>query len=316
MTLVSDDRQLGAALRYPFPWTDVAAVAAGVESLGYQGLFLPESAGRDALVTLGALAAETTRIRLGTGVLAMAERTAALTAMGAATVQERSGGRLVLGLGTGPPGPGALGKLRELVVTVRSLLNGATVETSGRRVRLWLVPATPPPIWISALGPEAVRAAGEIADGVLLNWCTPERVRRAKDEIAMGADAAGRDPSELTVAVYIRACIGDDERAVSEALRSATGEYASIPAYARQLAGLGLGAEAKAAAAAHAAGRPGDVPAALVDALCVKGDPSTARSAVDGFREAGADLPIVYPVADGDDQVGSVFGTLRALASA
>ncbi len=314
MTLVSDDRQLGAALRYPFPWTDVAAVASEAESLEYRGLFLPESVGRDALVTLGALAAETSRLRLGTGILAMGARTAALTAMGAATVQERSGGRLVLGLGTGPPGPGALRRLRELVGTLRNLLDGETVETSGRRVRLWLVPSPPPPIWISALGPNAVRAAGEIADGVLLNWCTPERVRRATEEIAEGAEAAGRDPGEVTVAVYVRACIGDDEQAVSEALRSATGEYASIPAYSRQLATLGLGAEAEAAAAAHAAGRPGDVPAALVDAVCASGDASAARSALDAYREAGADLPIVYPVAAGDDRVGSVLGTLRTLA--
>jgi len=136
MTLVSDDRQLGAALRYPFPWTDVAAVASEAESLEYRGLFLPESVGRDALVTLGALAAETSRLRLGTGILAMGARTAALTAMGAATVQERSGGRLVLGLGTGPPGPGALRRLRELVGSTTTAWMPTTesrpIRTPGR----------------------------------------------------------------------------------------------------------------------------------------------------------------------------------------
>jgi alkanesulfonate monooxygenase SsuD/methylene tetrahydromethanopterin reductase-like flavin-dependent oxidoreductase (luciferase family) len=316
MTLVSHDRQLGAALRYPFSWRDVVAVATEAESLGYDGLFLPESVGRDALVTLGALATQTSRLRLGTGILAMGTRTPGSTAMGAATVQELSGGRLVLGLGTGSPGPGALTRLREMVDVVRRLLSGETVETSGRRVRLWLVPATPPPIWISALGPNAVRTAGEIADGVLLNWCTPERVRRARIEIATGATAAGRDPAEVTVGVYVRCCIGDDERSVGDALRTATGEYASIPAYARQLATLGLGVEAEAAAAAHAAGRPDDVPAALVEAVCVSGDPSAARGALEAYGEAGADLPIVYPVAAGDDPVASVLGTLGALAPA
>ena len=120
----------------------------------------------------------------------MDARTSRLAAMAAATVQERSGGRHILGVGTGGSAPGALGRLR--------------ATTSKRSASWW--PAAPPaptlrlplpapvPIWIAALGPKAVRLAGEIADGVILNWCTPERVAEARDAIRAAAGEAGRDP--------------------------------------------------------------------------------------------------------------------------
>ncbi len=232
--------------------------------------------------------------------------------MAAATVQERSAGRLVLGIGTGPAVPGALDRLRNLVLTIRRLLAGEAVESEGRTLRLSLIPEDPLPIWMSALGPRAMRVAGEVADGVLLNWCTPERVRAARTAIQEGAAAAGRDPADVTVAVYVRASLGASDEACMRAVRTAAGEYASYPAYGRQFALMGLGAEAERAAEAHAAGRPDDVPERLVRSVALLGDPFAARERLDAYREAGADLPVVYPVATGDDPIGSVARTLIA----
>ena len=76
------------------------------EDAGFDALFLPEVGARDTLATLAALAGETSRLRLGTGVVPLPSRSPALLAIAAATVQELSGGRLLLGLGTGPSGPG------------------------------------------------------------------------------------------------------------------------------------------------------------------------------------------------------------------
>lgn len=308
-----DLRQRGTAfaIRDPLPWKDLCEIVQAAEQTGYRALFLPEIRERDAMVTLGMLAGEARDLSLGTGVLPMRVRATQLTAMAAATVQERSSGRLILGLGTGDVRSGALDELRETVNEVRALLAGETVERDGRRVTLTLVPATSVPIWIAALGPKAMRLAGEVADGVLLNWCPPERVGFARTQIAQGAEAAGRDPDAVAIAVYVRSWAGEDESEAMPALKAMAGLYASMPAYRRQFEQVGLGRQAGVAAQAHRAERPQDVPEVLVRAVCALGD--QARDRFEAFREAGADLPVVYPVAAGA-AAPSIERTIVALA--
>lgn len=308
-----DVRQRGTAfaIRDALPWKDLCEIVRAAEQTGYRALFLPEIFERDALVTLGMLAGETRDLMLGTGVLPMRARTTLLTAMAAATVQERSNGRLILGLGTGHAGRGALDELREKVLEVRALLAGETVEREERRPNLTLVPSVTVPIWISALGPKAMRLAGEIADGVLLNWCPPERVGLARKQIAHGAEAAGRDPDAIVVAVYVRSWVGDDDAEAMPALKAMAGLYASMPPYRRQFEQVGLGRQAGVAAQAHRAGRPDDVPEVLIRAVCALGD--GARDRIQAFRDAGADLPVVYPVSAGP-AAASIERTIVALA--
>jgi alkanesulfonate monooxygenase SsuD/methylene tetrahydromethanopterin reductase-like flavin-dependent oxidoreductase (luciferase family) len=307
-------RGTALALRDPLPWAEFQGLVSECESRGYDAVFLPEIFGRDALVALGSLAGSTDRLLLGTGIIPMTSRRPLLTGMAAASVQERSGGRLILGVGTGPAVAGALDRLRELVALLRRLLAGERVEIDGRKRQLSLVPDTHVPIWISALGPKAIRLAGEIADGVLLNFCLPERVAGACAQVREAADAAGRDPAEVTIAAYVRANLGADRAAALRALQAVIGEYASYPAYARQFAAMGLGDPASAAAAAFMAGHPEDVPEDLVREVCLIGDPAAARARLDAFRDAGADLPVVYPVVTAADPAGSATDTMRALA--
>lgn len=300
----------GFALRDPLPWSDLSSIVRAAETAGYGALWLPQVTARDPFVALGALAGETRDLLLATGVVPMRSRTATATAMAAATVHERSDGRLVLGIGTGGAGRGALHELRSYVETVRSLLSGEVAERDGRPVRLSLVLESSPQIWVSALGPRSMRLAGEIADGALLNWCPPDRVAFARARIAEGARAAGRDAATVAIAVYVRSWVGDDQAAGMHALRAAAAEYASYPAYARQFEQVGLGMEAAAAAEAHRAGRPDDAPEGLVSAVTAFADDAARR--VSEFAEAGA-LPVVYPVAV-DGSAASIEATLMALA--
>jgi len=298
----------GFAIRDALPWKDLSTVVSSAEQEGYGALFLPEIVGRDALVTLGALAGETRGLRLGTGVIPMRSRTPRLTAMAAATVHERSGGRLVLGIGTGGSGRGTLEALRATVTEIRTLLAGDPDEDGDQ---LSLDPGSPVPVWVSALGPRAMRLAGEIADGVILNWCTPDRIAFARARIAEGAEAARRDPAEVAISVYVRSWVGGDETEAISALKEMAGQYASYPSYRRQFDEMGLGPQASVAGQAHRAGRPEDVPEVLVRTVCAVGDEAGGR--VEAFRDAGADLPIVYPVATAD-AAASIRGTLLALA--
>ncbi len=306
------------ALRDPYPWRDLAGLARRGEQLGYRAVFLPEVGSRDTLATLTGLAGETADLILGSGVVPLPSRAPRLLAAAAATVEERAGGRFILGIGTGPPDPGALDRLRMTVAMLRTVLAGETVALpDGSELRLALVPERPPPIWIAALGPRAVRLAGEIADGVLLNWCTPERVVRATEELAEGAATAGRDPEAISVAVYVRACLDQDAAAALAALQTTAGEYASYPAYARQFDSMGLGEDADRSAAAHRHHRPADVSEHLVREVCLLGEPSFAGGRLESYRRAGADLPVVYPVVvPGREPAASARETLEALAPA
>jgi len=294
MPAVGELRQpVGTAftIRDPLPWPDVAAIAREGEGLGYAAVFLPETGARDTLVTLMGIAGETEELLLGTGVIPMPARTARLAAMAAATVQERSGGRHILGVGTGRAAPGALGRLRDHVEEIRELVGGSA---PGAALRLPL-PA-PIPIWIAALGPRAVRLAGEIGDGVLLNWCTPDRVAEARDAIRAAAGEAARDPDAVTIAVYVRASFSGR---ADEALLAAASEYASYPAYARQFEAMGI--------------EPS--PEAIVDAVCLRGDPDRARARLEAYRKAGADLPVVYPVLAPGEGREAALAVLRTFSS-
>ena len=91
-----------------------------------------------------------------------------------------------------------------------------------------------------------------------------------------------------------------------------TGLYASYPAYRKQMAAMGFAAEAEAAAAAHAAGRPEDVPESLVRALIILGGRTEALERFRAYHEAGADLVLCYPVVTGGDSPSSVMRTLLA----
>ena len=306
----------GFALRDPYPWGHLSGLARIGESLGYRAMFMPEVGSRDVLAALTGIAGETAELLLGSGVLPLPARSPQLLAQAGATVQDRSNGRLILGIGTGPAVRGALDRLRATVAMLRDAFAGETATTpEGERFRLALVPASPPPIWIAALGPRAMRLTGAVGDGVLLNWCTPERVARARVELDEGAAAAGREPAEVSVGVYVRACVYADADAASLAVRTAAGQYASYPAYARQFARMGLGEEARQAAAAHAATRPTDVPEHFVRAVAALGDPAAARARLEEYRSAGADLVVVYPViVPGSALARSALTTLESLA--
>jgi alkanesulfonate monooxygenase SsuD/methylene tetrahydromethanopterin reductase-like flavin-dependent oxidoreductase (luciferase family) len=321
MTPVGDLRQprvtgTAFALRDAWQWAEFAGLAKRGEDLGYRAVFVPEIAGRDAFASLVGLAGETSRLLLGTGVVPMTSRRASTTAMGAATVQERSGGRAILGIGTGPPRPAALEALREQVTEIRERLAPVDAREDPRGAPARLALERPVPVWTAALGPRALALSGAVSDGVLLNWCTPERVAEARVTIARAAEDAGRDPAAVTVATYIRSAVGSDDEAARRALAAAAGGYASYPAYRRQFEAMGLGRAAAAAAAAATGGDPGasDGARALIEGVCLSGDPAIARARLAAYADAGCDLRVVYPVAVTGAGAGSVVASLEALA--
>ena len=313
---MTERQRLGVALRDPLPWRDLTMLVETAEETGYEAAFFPEiGGGRDTLAAITGLGAHTKLIHLGPGVAPVPSRRLPLLAMSAATAQERTAGRLVLGLGSGPPGPGSLDRVRGAVEFLREVFAGREAKDpdTGEAFTLTLEVPSAPAIWLAALGDRMVSLAGEVADGVLLNWCTPARVGRASALVTEAASVAGRDPASVAIGVYVRGCLGAEESMALEALQAATGQYASIPHYRRQMEAYGLGDHARAAASASERGRPEEVPEGLVRALCLLGDADGAKARLDDFREAGAALPVVYPVPVRDAS-SSIMATILGVA--
>jgi alkanesulfonate monooxygenase SsuD/methylene tetrahydromethanopterin reductase-like flavin-dependent oxidoreductase (luciferase family) len=314
-------------LRDPLPWTQCLQVIRAAEDTGYEAAFVPETTGREAFATLAGFAMGTSRIRIGSGVVTVLSRSPVATAMGAATVQDLSGGRMVLGIGAGniaartrrgESSTDPIAVVRAFVRVVADALAKRAPHADdafgGAQLRLTFLPdGGPPPIWLAALGDRMIELAGEVADGVILNWCTPERVREARQIVDRVAGESRRPPGSVTVAVYVRACLGVDEAVAEEALAEMTGQYASIPQYLRQLRRMGLGQEGEAAARAHRAGRPGGVPESLVRTLTVMGGREAAMDRFHEYFDAGADLVLCYPVSV-RDPFSSILGTVLAAA--
>src|SRR5262249_9569900 len=189
------------------------------ESRGYESAWTAEGHAGDQFAVLGAAAAATTRIRLGTSISSVFVRTASTIAMAAATLDHLSARRFVLGLGTShreqvEPEHGVAfteptARLRDTVEIVRALVRAGHVSHRGRvvtieRFDLWFTPRRPRmPIYVAALFPKMLEIAGEIADGVLLTWPSLDAPRRAAEHVAQGARRAGRDAREIEIASLI-----------------------------------------------------------------------------------------------------------------
>ena len=271
--------------RVPLSYRDLAEAVSVAEDTGYEAAYVPDHGVWDPFALLSALGQRTSRIRLGSGVVTISSRDAPSMAAAATTLHRVSGGRAILGLGSGPEG--RILRVAEYLHEVRRHLAG------------------PIPVHLGALGPRMTELAGEVADAVLLNWCTPDRVAQARTEVARGANRAGRDPGEVNVAVYVRACLGHDQEHAVAALGGAVAMYAGIPAYRRQFEAMGLGKEAA---------RAGDhVSESLVRALCVWGTREEALERFAHWRRAGADVVVVYPV-PAQDPSSSLLGSIMAAA--
>ena len=216
--------------------------------LGYTSIWTPEGPGYDAFQVCARRWAASLQVvpeglTTGIAVSPVMLRTPVALAMSGGTLSTVSGGRFVMGIGSGGahrpesrdslgvPRLSALAMMRDYLSVLRPLLAGEQVSYQGpvvtvRGVALDIEPAPRTPVYLGALGPRMLRLAGEMADGVALNWCTPEQIAWSRERLAEGAAKAGRDPSGVKVVEYIRVCVDDDVDAARRALAQATMAYA------------------------------------------------------------------------------------------
>jgi probable F420-dependent oxidoreductase len=302
------------------------------ERRGYQRIWVAEAAGRDAVTTMTLIAASTGRVQVASGIVPIQTRTPQLLAMTGAALGHLAPGRIALGLGVsspvivgqwhGLPFGAPLAQMREAITLLRLALSGERVSFEGRhyRARGFRLAVPPPPqpvkIVLAALNPGMLELAGELADGVLLNWIAPEAVPASIRHLEAGARRAGRTLDGFEIASFIRTVVTDDVEATRQALaRDITG-YATVDSYARFFAATGFAEEiARLTAAWKAGDRAGavkEISPRMLDGLGVVGPAPFCRERIAAFARAGLTEPVVLPFPVGEDPRPGVLRTLRA----
>ena len=314
---------------------EIAGCIRLAEELGYESAWVAEGHGGDQFATLAAAAMQTSRIRLGTSITSVFVRTVPTIAMAAATVDDISSGRFILGLGSshkvqvegehgvayGKP----LTRVRESVAFIRRLLRDGRAGYAGETVRidnfdLWFAPRRREvPIYVSAVFPKMIALCGEIADGVMLTRSTLSTAAAVRRQLAEAARSAGRDPERIVTASLLPTMVAESRADALAALRPGLAFYAGFfPRYNRLMAEHGFAEEAAAIAAAwakddrQAAERA--VSDALIDATSIAGTPQQCRERIAEYRASGLDLPILSPFARGPGARACFEDVIRACA--
>jgi 5,10-methylenetetrahydromethanopterin reductase len=299
--------------------SELESYARAAESAGYESLWVTERYFHEETFTLlGFLAAVTQRLKLGVGVTNPYTRNPALLAMAGATLDRVSGGRFILGMGRSEPfiirdrlglpyrQPRAV--LAEAVSIIRDLLAGNHVDTADRQftlrnTRLAILPVQQPmPIYLAALGPQALRLAGAVADGVILNAYVPaDYVRYAVEIIRDAAREAGRDPQSIDITCMLVVRLTNDAGAIIPGLKQRLVRLLSEPYVGEILLERGgfdvdlLKPLRRAAASPADAGATDLISDDMVEAFYLVGDAATCRARIADYIAAGVDAPLLLP---------------------
>ncbi|MBV9000362.1 MAG: LLM class F420-dependent oxidoreductase [Solirubrobacterales bacterium] len=342
--------KLGVNLGYLIPGMSTAdhlAVVQEAERLGYDSVWAAEAYGSDTATVLAWLAGNTRKIRLGSAIFQMPARSPAMTAMTAATIDLLSGGRMLLGLGTSGPQVAEgwhgqrfarqLQRTREYVAVVRLALarerlefHGETIELPlpdgpGKPLRLMISPVHQIPIYLAAIGPKNTALAGEIADGWLPIFFSPEHVGEVRRLLEEGAARSGRSLDEFDIAPTVNTYITDDRQEARDRMRPVLALYVGgmgsrkqnfynqlVQRYgfedaARTVQDLYLDGKKEQAAAA--------LPDELIDLITLSGPKGHVRDRLAAFREAGVGTLTIAAMAFTKEERMEQLRTVAELAA-
>src|SRR5439155_11616520 len=299
---------------------DQLKIVQEAERLGYDSVWTAEAYGSDAATVLGWLAGQTTRIRLGSGIFQMPARSAAMTAMTAATIDQLSGGRMILGIGTSGPQVAEgwhgqrfarqLQRTRDYVAVVRMALarervefHGATLELPlpdgpGKALKLIISPVQEQiPIYLAAIGPKNTELAGEIADGWIPTLLSPEHLPQLRESLDAGAAKAARSLDGFDIAPTVQVFVTDDLAGARDAMRPFIALYVGGMGsreqnfYNQLVQRYGFEDAAREVQDLYLEGKREEAMAALpdelIDMVALAGPPDRVRERLQVFRDAG-----------------------------
>src|SRR5574341_443781 len=316
------DIELNSAAHYPV--RGIVELSPLIEQAGFGAFWKGESNSTDPFVLISAIAARTKKLKLGTAIYHIYGRSAVTLGIQSATLQDMSGGRLLLGLGAANKTIAAwhggvfdhpLTRAREYIEIVRKTAAGERVEyagliyDTGPRFQLSWKPRHPTfPIYLAGLGPQMTKLVGKVADGVFINMATPAKVREIAARVREGAVEAGRDPNKIEIIAKSRVSLNADKSLARAKLRQVLTFYNIADHYSDMLRGMGFDKEVS---AIHEAFQKGGFKAAMgaltdeyMDKLPVvpASDVREIKEKMMAFEEAGVTrmvipyVPVTEPV--------------------
>lgn len=243
------------------PMDAIPDLARMAEAHGFGCAWGGEANNKDPTVMLAAIAAVTTRLKIGSAVYHILGRTPATLALQAVGLDELSQGRFLLGIGVsnptiakwhGLPLDRPLGRMKEYLEIVRRAVRGEKLNFDGEffssnGFKLAFKPSSRAiPIYLAAFGPMMSKMAGRLTDGVLINMANPSEVRRIVEEAKRGAKEAGKDPDTLEIICKARCSVAENYALAREALSHALTFYALADYYRDLLSRMGFATEVEA----------------------------------------------------------------------
>jgi len=319
------------------PMNAVPVLAQLAEKHGFNCAWGGEANNKDPTVMLAAIAATTTRLKIGSAIYHILGRTPATLALQAVGLDELSSGRFLLGVGSSNPTIAKwhgqnfdhpLGRVEEYIEIVRAAMRGEKLNFHGKffaaeNFKMAFRPSgRKVPIYLAAFGSKMTRLAGRITDGVLINMANPIEIGRIAEEVKRGAEEAGKDPATLEIICKVRCTIAQSYQAAREALSHALTYYALADYYRDLLGRMGFAEEVEAMRAAWKSGGFHAARKCVTDRL-FEGLPLVAATSAEEiveqikpYQQAGATRIILPYVAESDDVVNEVRHFIACWSSA
>ncbi|MGZ6641522.1 MAG: LLM class F420-dependent oxidoreductase [Solirubrobacteraceae bacterium] len=309
---------------------DQLEIVQEAERLGYDSVWTAEAYGSDAATILGWIAGQTTRIKIGSAIFQMPARSAAMTAMTAATLDQLSDGRMLLGIGSSGPQVSEgwhgvrfarqLQRTREYITVVRKALarerlefHGETIDLPlpdgpGKALKLTIAPVQERiPIYLAAIGPKNTELAGEIADGWIPTLLSPEHLPQLRASLDAGAAKAGRSLEGFDIAPTVNVFVTDELHSARDAMRPFIALYVGGMGsrdknfYNQLVQRYGFDAAAREVQDLYLAGKRDEAMAALpdelIDLVSLCGPADRVRDRLAAYRDAGVGTLGITPMA-------------------
>jgi F420-dependent oxidoreductase-like protein len=309
---------------------DQLAIVQEAERLDYDSVWTAEAYGSDSATILGWIAGLTTKIKIGSAIFQMPGRSPAMTAMTAATLDQLSDGRMLLGIGSSGPQVSEgwhgvrfgqqLGRTREYIAIVRKALAREKLEFSGdhftlplpdgpgKALKLTIAPVQDSiPIYLAAIGPKNTALAGEIADGWIPTLVSPEHLPELTKSLEEGAAKAGRSLDGFDIAPTVNVYVSEDIEKGRDIMRPFIALYVGGMGsrdknfYNNLVQRYGFEDAAKKVQDLYLEGRRDEAMAALpdelIDLVSLNGPADRVRDRLRVYREAGVGTLGITPMA-------------------